>query len=64
MIRHVEDHQMSERDNYHTYWKLHLPMLLNTMVKNGFEQQNIDTKNTSAIGQIVKNSYERVSFVS
>ena len=28
--------------------------------KNGFVQQNINTNNTSVIGKIVKNGYERV----
>ena len=64
MRRHVEVQKMSERDNYHTYWRLHLPMLLNTMEKNGFAQQNINTNNTSAVGQIVKNAYEHVARVA
>ena len=29
----AEVQKMLERDNYHTYWRLHLPMLLNTILK-------------------------------
>ena len=56
----MEVHKLSERDNYHTYWRLHLSMLLNT-TKKGFVQQNINNNNTSTVGAIVKNSYERVA---
>ena len=63
MRRHVEVQQIPEIDNYHTYWRLHLPMLLNT-IKKGFAQQNIKTNNKSAVGQIVKNAYERVAHLA
>ena len=33
-------------------------------LKKGFAQKNINTNNTSAVGQIVKNAYERVSRVA
>ena len=59
----MEVHQGSERDKYHTYWRLRLPMLLNT-IKKGFVQQTINTKNTSVVGQIVKSAYERVDHVA
>ena len=29
MRRHVEFHQIPERYKYNTYWRLHLPMLMN-----------------------------------
>ena len=32
--------------------------------KKGFAQQNINTNNTSAVGLIVKNGYERVAHVA
>ena len=63
MRRHVEVHQILERDKYHTYWRLHFPMLLNTIEK-GFVQKNISTKNTSVVGQIVKISYRCVARVA
>ena len=53
MIRHVEAQKLLERENYHTYWRLHLPKLLNT-TKKVFAQKNINTNNTSTVGQIVK----------
>ena len=59
MIRHVESHQTPEKDKHHTYWRLHLLMLLNT-IKKGFSQQNINTNNKSIVGQIVKSAYKRV----
>ena len=52
MRRHMEFHQMSESDNCQKYWRLHLPMQLNTMKK--FAQNHINTNNTSDIGKIVK----------
>ena len=58
MIKHEEVQQISERDNYHTYWRLQLPMLLNTMKKS------INTNNTSVVGQIVKNAYKRAICVA
>ena len=33
MIRHVEVHQIPERDTYHIYWRLRLPILLNKIKK-------------------------------
>ena len=63
MIGRVEAHQIPERDQHHTYWRLHLRMLLNT-IKKGFSQQNINTNNTPVVGQIVKNVYKRVALVS
>ena len=47
---------------FQTYWRLNTTLLLNAM-KNRFAQQNINTSNTSDVGQIVKNSYERVACV-
>ena len=41
-----------------------LTHLLNTMKKNEFAQQNINTNNTYAVGQIVKNTYEPVARVA
>ena len=63
MRSNVEVQKISERDSYHTYWILNLPMLPNT-IKNCFAQQNMDTNNTLAVGQIVKNVYEHVACVS
>ena len=63
MITHVKTNQIKERYKYNTYWKMHLPMLLNT-IKKGFAQQNIKTNNKSAVGQIVKNAYERVAHLA
>ena len=62
MIGHVEVHQIPERDKYHTYWRLHLNMLMNT-IKKGSAQKNISTKSTSVFGLIVRSPYERVSCV-
>ena len=56
----MEVHKISERENYHTYWILHPPMLLNT-TKKGFAQKNINTNNKSAIGKIVKSAYKSVA---
>ena len=61
---HVEVQKILERENHHTYWRLQLPILLNKMKKKGFAQQNINTNNTPAIFQILKNSYERVAHVA
>ena len=63
MRSHVEVQQMPERENYHTYWRLHLPILLNT-IKKGFAKQNINSNNTSTVDQIVKNTYKRVARVA
>ena len=62
MGRHVEVHQIPERYKYHTYWTLHLPMILNTIKK--IAQQNVNTNNTYIIGKIGKSSYEHVANVS
>ena len=51
-----------ERDHFQTYWRLNTTLLLNT-IKKRFAQQNINTRNTSDVGQIVKNSYEHVACV-
>ena len=44
MRRRVEVHQIKEREKYHKYWILHLPMILNT-IKKGFSQKNINANN-------------------
>ena len=31
MIRRMEVHQISEKEKYHTYWRLHLPILTTTI---------------------------------
>ena len=59
----MEFHQRPERDKYCTHWILHLPMLLDT-IKEGFSKNNINSNNTSAVGQIVKNAYECVARVA
>ena len=64
MRRHVEVHRISERENYHTYCRLRLPMLLNTINKKVFAQKNINNSNTSVVCQIVKNTYKRVAHVA
>ena len=48
----MEFQKNSERDNYHTYSRLHLPVLLNT-IKNGIAQKYINTSNTSDLGLIL-----------
>ena len=53
MRRHVEVHQKPKRDKYRTYWRLQLLMLLNT-IKKIFSQKNINTNNTSDVGQMIK----------
>ena len=63
MRRHVEVPKTPKRDNYQTYWRPHIPMLLNT-IKKGFVQKNINTNKTSAVVQIVKNAYKRVARVA
>ena len=50
----MEVHQRPERDKYHTYWRLHLPMLLNTKKA----QKNINAKNTSVV-----DAYESVDHI-
>ena len=54
MNNHVVSQQTWERDRYHTFWRLHRPMLLNMMSKKGVAMQYLDARNTSAISQIVK----------
>ena len=39
MRRYVEVRKIPERDKYHTYWRLHLPMLLNTIKKRFFTEK-------------------------
>ena len=53
MRRHVEFQKIPEIDNYHIYWRLHLPMLLKT-IKKGPAKKNINNNNTSSIVQIKK----------
>ena len=55
--------KISERDNYHTYWTLHIPRLLNTIEK-WVRTENINISNTSTVGQIIKNAYKRVARVA
>ena len=62
MRRHMEAQQILERDKHHTYWRLHLPMLLNT--KKRFTQKSINTNNTYVVGQIAKITYGRVAHVA
>ena len=60
MGRHVEVQKMSERENYHTYWILHLPMLLST-IKKRVCTEKYKYQQYIAVGQIVKNACERVA---
>ena len=39
----------------HKYWRLQLPMILNT-IKKCFAHKNINTHNTSVIGKMLKNN--------
>ena len=63
MRRHVEFQKTSERDNFYTYWRLHIPMLLNQMKKK-VSKKNINSNNTSAVEQIANITYGRVARVS
>ena len=58
MRRHVEVHQKPKRDKYRTYWRLQLLMLLNT-IKKIFSQKNINTNNTSDVGQMIKIAFKK-----
>ena len=51
MIINVTFQKISEQEKYHTYWRLHIPMLLN-MMKKGLAPQNSNTNNTSVVGKI------------
>ena len=63
MRRHVEVHKRPERDKYHTYWRPHLLMLLNTITKE-FPHKNININNTYIFGQIIKTANGHIAHLA
>ena len=49
MKNHLSVHNRQEREKYHTFWIMPLPILLNMILK-GYEPKNLSTRNIFFIG--------------